>query len=92
MEKLPRYIPIDYSKYAPDIPEDQLEAFETWRRLPTAERDRKVDPAPSVPAPIIEKADVRAEKRQQNAKYKIWYRQQANNSQQYLRQLRRFLR
>ena len=27
MEKLPRYVEIDYSKYAPDIPEDQLEAY-----------------------------------------------------------------
>lgn len=27
MEKIPRHIDIDYSKYAPDIPEDQLEAY-----------------------------------------------------------------
>ena len=27
MEKLPRHVDIDYSKYAPDIPEDQLEAY-----------------------------------------------------------------
>ena len=27
MEKLPRYIPIDYSKYAPDIPPEQRETF-----------------------------------------------------------------
>ena len=27
MEKLPRYVEIDYSKYAPDIPEDQLETY-----------------------------------------------------------------
>ena len=27
MEKLPRYVDIDYSKYAPDIPEDQLETY-----------------------------------------------------------------
>ena len=27
MEPLKRYIPIDYSKYAPDIPEDQLETY-----------------------------------------------------------------
>ena len=27
MEKLPRYVDIDYSKYAPDIPEDRLEAY-----------------------------------------------------------------
>ena len=27
MEPLERYIPIDYSKYAPDIPEDQLETY-----------------------------------------------------------------
>ncbi len=24
MEKIPRHVDIDYSKYAPDIPEDQL--------------------------------------------------------------------
>ena len=27
MEKNPRYVEIDYAKYAPDIPEDQLEAY-----------------------------------------------------------------
>ena len=27
MDKLPRYVDIDYSKYAPDIPEDQLETY-----------------------------------------------------------------
>ena len=27
MEKLPRYIPIDYSKYAPDIPPEKRETF-----------------------------------------------------------------
>ena len=27
MEKIPRHVDIDYSKYAPDIPEDQLEAY-----------------------------------------------------------------
>ena len=27
MEKIPRHIDIDYSKYAPDIPEDRLEAY-----------------------------------------------------------------
>ena len=27
MEKMPRHVEIDYSKYAPDIPEDQLEAY-----------------------------------------------------------------
>ena len=27
MEKIPRHIDIDYSKYAPDIPEDQREAY-----------------------------------------------------------------
>ena len=27
IEKIPRHIDIDYSKYAPDIPEDQLEAY-----------------------------------------------------------------
>ena len=27
MKKLPRYVDIDYSKYAPDIPEDQLETY-----------------------------------------------------------------
>ena len=27
MEKLPRNVEIDYSKYAPDIPEDQLETY-----------------------------------------------------------------
>ena len=27
MEKLPRYVEIDYSKYAPDLPEDQLETY-----------------------------------------------------------------
>ena len=25
MEKIPRHVDIDYSKYAPDIPEDKLE-------------------------------------------------------------------
>ena len=48
------------------IPEDQLEAFNTWRRLPTEERDKKVDPAPSVPAPIIESVQARTEKRVAN--------------------------
>ena len=27
MEKIPRHVDIDYSKYAPDIPEDRLEAY-----------------------------------------------------------------
>ena len=27
MEKNPRYVEIDYAKYVPDIPEDQLEAY-----------------------------------------------------------------
>ena len=27
MEKIPRHVDIDYSKYAPDIPEDQREAY-----------------------------------------------------------------
>ena len=27
MEKIPRHVDIDYSKYAPDIPEEQLEAY-----------------------------------------------------------------
>lgn len=27
MEKIPRHIDIDYSKYAPDIPGDKLEAY-----------------------------------------------------------------
>ena len=27
MEKLPRYIPIDYSKYDPDIPPEKRETF-----------------------------------------------------------------
>ena len=27
MEKIPRHVDMDYSKYAPDIPEDQLEAY-----------------------------------------------------------------
>ena len=27
MEKNPRYVEIDYAKYTPDIPEDQLEAY-----------------------------------------------------------------
>lgn len=27
MEKLPRYIPIDYAKYAPDIPQAKREAY-----------------------------------------------------------------
>ena len=27
MEKIPRHVDIDYSKYAPDIPEDKLEAY-----------------------------------------------------------------
>ena len=27
MEKMPRYVEIDYSKYDPDIPEDKLEAY-----------------------------------------------------------------
>ena len=27
MEKMPRYVEIDYSKYEPDIPEDKLEAY-----------------------------------------------------------------
>ena len=31
MEKLPRYVEIDYAKYAPDLPEDRREA---WYGLP----------------------------------------------------------
>ena len=27
MDKLPRYVDIDYAKYAPDIPEDQRETY-----------------------------------------------------------------
>lgn len=48
------------------IPEDQMEAYRAWSRLSTAERDRKVDPAPSIPAQKNEKAAARAEKRVAN--------------------------
>ena len=27
MKKLPRYVPIDYSQYAPEIPDDQRKTF-----------------------------------------------------------------
>ena len=48
------------------IPEDQKEAFYAWCKLSTAERDKKVEPAPSVPAPIIESVQARTEKRVAN--------------------------